>query len=376
MTIHLIVHQYDPTESLAGGIHGFIGDLIRLAPDGHEFRIVGVDASGRRPIGRWERVTVGGREVDFFPVARLSAGDARRFVPHTARLVAGLLARRRRERPTTFLHAHRVEVGAALHLMHRKNRLIQFVHTDSEEAARHQTESFWRFVPRAHDLIERSAVRSAYRTWVLSGAAVSRLAEWGGPNVRHGRNWFDERVFFAGDDVPSAASIGWIGRLEPSKDPLRAVEALAELQAAGGPVRAWFAGSGSLEDAVRESVERRGLAGSVELLGTIAPEQVADRLRETRALLVTSLWEGQPRSVLEALGCGTAVVSTNVGDVPAIVDHGRTGFVSTTGTAADLAALLERLDELAPRGEIARGVEAFRGSTVVRSLFDDLEGAS
>src|SRR5439155_540167 len=136
-----------------------------------------------------------------------------------------------------------------------------------------------------------------------------RLAGWGGPNVRHGRNWFDERVFFAGDDVPSAASIGWIGRLEPSKDPLRAVEALAELQAAGGPVRAWFAGSGSLEDAVRESVERRGLAGSVELLGTIAPEQVADRLRETRALLVTSLWEGQPRSVLEALGCGTAVVS-------------------------------------------------------------------
>lgn len=370
---HLIVHQYDPTERLAGGIHGFITDLIRLAPDEHEFRVIGVDASGGRRLGRWEAVTVGAREVGFLPVARLSAGDARRLVPHTARLVAGLLTRRTREASPTILHAHRVEVGAALHLAHPGNRLVQFVHTDSDEAGRHRTESFWRFLPRIHDLIERSAVQSAYRTWVLSQAAAARLAESGAGNVRSGRNWFDEEVFYPGSTEPADDWIGWVGRFEPSKDPLLAVETLAALHGAGRDFRLWLAGSGSLEGAVRTAVERLGLGDSVQLLGTMAPQHLAERLRETRAVLVTSLWEGQPRAVLEALGSGTPVVSRPVGDVPAIVDEGRTGFISNAGTAPDLAQFLSRLDELAPRAEIARSVDAFRGSAVVRALFDDLD---
>jgi glycosyltransferase involved in cell wall biosynthesis len=375
MPNHLIVHQYDPTESLAGGIHGFITDVIRLAPEGHQFRVVGVDASGLRRIGRWETVVVGEREVQFLPVARLSAGDARRFVPHTLRLVAGLLARGRREAASTYLHAHRVEVGAALRAAHRRNRLVQFVHTDTEEAARHRTESFWRFLPRSHHVLERSVVRSAYRAWILSENAAARLAETGATNVRHGRNWFDERVFGVGEGAPAAQSIGWVGRFEPSKDPVRAVEALAALRAAGRPWRLWLAGSGSLEHAVRAAIDEHHLGDSVDLLGTVAPAQLADRLRRTGALLVTSLWEGQPRSVLEALGCGTPVVSPAVGDVPAIVLDERTGFIAGSRSAEDLAASLLRLDELWLRDEIAQSVEGFRASVVVRRLFDDLEAA-
>jgi glycosyltransferase involved in cell wall biosynthesis len=372
---HLIVHQYDPTERLAGGIHGFITDLIRLAPPEHEFRVIGVDASGRRALGRWETVTVGAREVGFLPVARLSAGDPRRFVPHTVRLVAGLLSRRRHEASATLLHAHRVEVGAALHLAHPGNRLVQFVHTDSEEAGRHRTESFWRFLPRIHDLIERSTVRSAYRAWVLSEAAAARLTENGATNVRVGRNWFDEEVFHPAGPEPADDWIGWVGRLEPSKNPVLAVETLSALRKRGRDSQLWLAGSGSLERPVRRAIERLGLCDSVQLLGTVTPQQLADRLRRTRALLVTSLWEGQPRAVLEALGCGTAVVSRVVGDVPTIVEPGRTGFISDAGTAPDLARLLARLGELAPPSEIAGSVDAFRGSVVVRFLFDDMTAA-
>lgn len=374
---HLIVHQYDPREQLAGGIHGFITDLIRLAPEGHDFRVVGVDASGGRTIGKWEQVTVGTRDVGFLPVARFSAGDERRFVPHTVRLVAGLLARRPHESRSTYLHAHRVEVGAALHLVHRWNRLVQFVHTDSAEAARHRAESFWRFMPRLHDAIERSTVRSAYRTWVLNRAAAARLAETGADRVRYGRNWFDEELFYpAGGTTGASGVVAWIGRLEPSKDPVRAVEAIAALRADGHEASLWIAGSGSLEGAVRAAIRERGLDGSVELLGTLAPEALAERLRRTRALLVTSLWEGQPRAVLEALACGVAVVAPAVGDIPEVVRQGRTGFVASSHAPAELAQLLARVEELPPPAALARSVDGFRGSAVVRAFFDDLEAPS
>ena len=131
--------------------------MIKIAPGVYVIRHE--DAPDTFPQGN-TTVVVGGREIAFLPVARLSAGD-RRLIPHTVRLVTGLFTRRFRESRSTFLHAHRVEVGAALHALHRRNPLIQFVHTDSEEAARHRTESFWRFLPRFHDVLERSAVRSA-----------------------------------------------------------------------------------------------------------------------------------------------------------------------------------------------------------------------
>jgi glycosyltransferase involved in cell wall biosynthesis len=354
---HLIVHQFDPAEHIPGGVHGFIVDLVRFAPDGHRFRLIGVDAVGGRRLGAWTTESLAGREVAFLPLARLSAAAPRR-IPHTARLVAGLFPRRLGVHPA-FVHAHRVETGLALSVRLPRTRLVQFVHTDAAELVRHRQESLWRHLPQAQLAAERLAVRRAAAAWAFSAEAARRLG------VRPGRNWYDDTVF---RPVPRSGggslTVGWIGRLEPSKDPLRALAALGELPDARG----WLAGSGSLEPAVR-----RQLPANVELRGTLQPAELAAALAETDVLLVSSLWEGQPRAVLEALGSGVPVVSTRVGDVPALVRDGVSGFIAQHGTPGELAALVRRAAPLRGGAEVAASVADHRASVVVPDLFRELE---
>jgi glycosyltransferase involved in cell wall biosynthesis len=368
---HLIVHQFDPAEQIAGGVHGFIADFVRLAPEHHAFQLVGVDGTGERRLGVWEDVSLGGREVRFLPVARLSASRQRR-LPHTLRLIGGLLARRPRGF-ADYVHAHRAETGAALALAYPRTPLVQFLHTDSIEALRHRTESFWRFLPRTHLAAESFAVSRAAATWVYNAQAARRLAaDFRG--VRAGRNWYDDALFRpSGSRMERPLTVGWIGRLESSKNPVKAAEVFAQLERFEVGVRGWFAGAGTLKDAVSRELARHGLERQVDMVGTLSPVDLAALLRNTDVILVTSLWEGQPRAVLEALGSGVPVVSTAVGDVPELVHHGRSGFISRSGAPDELARLVVRAGKLRDRRQIAGSVTAFRASEVIGALFDDLE---
>jgi glycosyltransferase involved in cell wall biosynthesis len=363
---HLIVHQFDPREHIPGGVHGFIVDLVKLAPPGHRFRIAGVDAVGSRRLGEWTTEAIDGREVAFLPLARLSAATSRRF-PHSARLVAGLVPRRGWGRPA-FVHAHRAETGLALSLRFPQIPLVQFLHTDAAELLRHRTESLWRLLPRTQLAVESLAVRRAAAAWVFSAEAARRL------HARAGRNWYDDEVFRPRPRTPGGPlTVGWIGRLEPSKDPLRAAATLAELARSGVDVRGWFAGSGTLEPALRQELATRSLADRVELRGTLRPDELAAALAETDVLLVSSLWEGQPRAVLEALACGVPVVSRRVGDVPGLLREGVSGFVANEGSPAELAGLVVRAAPLRGGDAITAAVGEHRASRVVGELFEELE---
>jgi len=111
----------------------------------------------------------------------------------------------------------------------------------------------------------------------------------------------------------------------------------------------------------------------VSLHGTLEPSGVARLLEDTDVLLVTSLWEGQPRAVLEALGAGVPVVSTAVGDVPELVQEGVSGCISRSGTAGELAELVVKAAELSDRDGIAATVASHRASQVIGTLFAELE---
>jgi glycosyltransferase involved in cell wall biosynthesis len=369
---HLIVHQFDPLEQIAGGVHGFLIDLVRYAPPEHVFRFMGVDGSGSSRLGRWRDVTVAGRPARFLPVARLSAGRQQRRVPHAMRLIAGMLARR----PwagNALLHAHLVEVGAVLELLYPKRPVVQFVHTDFTAVRQHRAESFWRYLPRAQLAVEHAAVRRAERTFVMSRAAADRLRTQSS-RVTAWSNWFDDETFHprGADREHSGLVVGWVGRLEPSKNPLEAVEVFSRLAERDPSFKGWFAGTGTLERDLRDRVQALGLADRVELLGTIGPSALAERLRRSACLLVTSLWEGQPRAVLEALACGTPVVSTKVGDVEYFVRDGETGFVSGTRTAEDLALLVEAAGKLRDRTAISASVAGRSARVAVPQLFEEL----
>jgi glycosyltransferase involved in cell wall biosynthesis len=66
----------------------------------------------------------------------------------------------------------------------------------------------------------------------------------------------------------------------------------------------------------------------VHLTGAVDQEALSNIMRICDVSLLTSAFEGMPRSVLEALACGLPVATTNVGEVNKIVRNNFSGFVS------------------------------------------------
>ncbi|HEX8205543.1 MAG TPA: glycosyltransferase [Solirubrobacteraceae bacterium] len=163
-----------------------------------------------------------------------------------------------------------------------------------------------------------------------------------------------------GDDVELLT----VGRLEPEKNPVLAVEALAALQGENGRrYRLTWVGTGRLGDDVRAAAERLGVADRVELPGFVPfGPRLMERYRQADVFVHVALTEGAPQVLLEALSAATPVVATDVGGVAATLEDGAAGALVPPRDAPALAAAVARTvaDDAARRGRVERGLEIAR----------------
>lgn len=92
-------------------------------------------------------------------------------------------------------------------------------------------------------------------------------------------------------------------------------------------VRLKVAGSGPQREALEALIAELGLETNVELLGRLDRDAVLALYQGADAMLNPTRVDNMPNSVLEALACGLPVISTNVGGVPFIVEHGQTALL-------------------------------------------------
>jgi glycosyltransferase involved in cell wall biosynthesis len=81
-------------------------------------------------------------------------------------------------------------------------------------------------------------------------------------------------------------------------------------------------------------------------------------MRHLDVLVLPSRFEGFPNVLLEAMASRLPAVATPAGDVPSLMEDGRTGFLVPLGDAAALARALERLEDMGPEGRRALGERA------------------
>jgi glycosyltransferase involved in cell wall biosynthesis len=145
---------------------------------------------------------------------------------------------------------------------------------------------------------------------------------------------------------PHATVLVHVGRFAPPKNHALLIEAFAQVRS-DAPLYLLLVGGGELENAVREQVAGLGLQGRVRFLGVRA--DVADILRASDMFVLSSRWEGNPLSVMEAMAAGLPVVSTGVGGVPELVREGETGLLVPSEDAGALAQALQALVDDAAR---------------------------
>jgi glycosyltransferase involved in cell wall biosynthesis len=157
---------------------------------------------------------------------------------------------------------------------------------------------------------------------------------------------------------PGAPLVGMVACLKPQKSPLTFIEVAARVLRDVPGATFLVAGDGELRAAVERRAAELGLDGRLRLLGW--RRDVPRVMAALDVLLHTSLWEGLPRVLPEAIASGVPIVATSVDGTSDILQDGRTGLVRPPGDVEGLAADVKRLllDRTFARGlaERARSV--------------------
>ncbi|MBU2461569.1 glycosyltransferase, partial [bacterium] len=136
-------------------------------------------------------------------------------------------------------------------------------------------------------------------------------------------------------------TIATVARFEPPKDYKTLLLAFDILSKRGFEFTSLLVGGGSKKEEMMELSAMLGLKEKVSFLGE--KENVSEILKTSDIFVFSSLFEGLPRAIMEAMVAHLPVVATNVGGVPELVDDGKTGFLVPVSDASAMASKIERL---------------------------------
>ncbi|PWB63379.1 MAG: glycosyltransferase [Deltaproteobacteria bacterium] len=225
------------------------------------------------------------------------------------------------------LHSHRYKENILAYLSSRRRNGIRLVGTQHG-----LPESFGTSQNRKYRLLHRLNISLVMKSFAKVIAVSGDI-----------RKSFIERFGFPGDridvihngtDLPEGSPaamrrddfvIGSMGRIFPVKDFPLMVEIAREVRRETDRIRFELAGDGPDRGKVQELVDRYGLGDAFRLRGFV--DDLAGFYRGIDLYLSTSLHEGIPISVLDAMSHAIPVVAPNVGGMKEILEDGSEGYL-------------------------------------------------
>ncbi|MBI3812842.1 MAG: glycosyltransferase family 4 protein [Nitrospinae bacterium] len=92
----------------------------------------------------------------------------------------------------------------------------------------------------------------------------------------------------------------------------------------------------SMESYIKNIIPQE-IQNRVIFTGNVERTALVDYYRESDVCVVPSFYENFPNTVLEAMSCGKAVVASNTGGIPEVIEDGVSGLLAKTGDARDFA---------------------------------------
>lgn len=135
--------------------------------------------------------------------------------------------------------------------------------------------------------------------------------------------------------------LGAVGRLSAEKGFDLLIRAAADLLAKGFDLELWIVGAGDEREALARLAAELNVAERVRLLGFRS--DTIDLYQAMDVYVLSSLREGLPNVLLEAMALGVPVVATRVAGVPRLVEDGVNGVLVEAGDFSELSGAVARL---------------------------------
>ena len=165
-----------------------------------------------------------------------------------------------------------------------------------------------------------------------------------------------------------------VGRFVEEKDHETLIQAVRDMRRHVSASRLLMVGGGPRSRVIRDLVASYSLEDTVSLIGPV--RDVRPYLNSADAFVLSSLREGLPMALLEAMSMELPVVGTAVGAIPDVVIEGRTGYLVAPSDPDALAQAMRRvacqaLGSLRGMGVSGRAaVKKSYGATAIAEVWD------
>lgn len=135
--------------------------------------------------------------------------------------------------------------------------------------------------------------------------------------------------------------IGYVGKISIVKGILNLIDAARIVSKENPNIK--YLIIGNLEDYILKLNLHRKIANfknNIQLLGYVPHNELVNYYNEMKLLILPSYTEGLPHVVLEAMACGTPVLTTRVGELCVIIKDGKTSFFLKKNNAIEIARII------------------------------------
>ncbi len=333
-----------------GGVLEYAKNFARYAPV--EVYVVGLTTDPSQPIGRWGTLQLGTVERPFLPILFVDEARQRRSrIPLNYRFVRAL--RRFRDEILVLnapLYIQRAE--HALPFLNTPAPLYFNTHGQSAFVERWTSHPLfrWRWFRQWFYRTEARAIQHAQGVIVISPADYD-FYTGKFPALCERFHYIPlgvETDLYCPPAMREAhpPTVLFVGRLDASKGLELLIAGFARFRERHPDARLILVGGSQdynpVESQVRGWIAEHGVEDAVQMTGLLPREAILPYYQSADVFVLTSLWEGLPNALLEAMACGLPAVVTAVGGLPSVVQNDRNGYLLSERDPEQLADLVER----------------------------------
>ncbi len=274
----------------------------------HDFEKTGVEMVYCSPDSEIVRRMLRDQGITFLPLSSLTPRELGRVI---------------REQKPDLIHAHDMRAGFVSTLCCGKIPMVSHIHNNAFDARGLSPKSIAYLLAgwKARHILWVS--NSAYEGYIFHKLFAGKSSVL--YNIIDARAVREKR---AADENTYDFDMIYVGRLTYEKNPKRLLRLCARLKERKPDLKVAIVGTGELEKELKILCAELRLQENVQFLG-FQPNPMK-MVACSKAMILTSLWEGTPMCALEAMALGTPVVSTPSDGMKDLIDNGLNGYLAET----------------------------------------------
>ena len=188
-------------------------------------------------------------------------------------------------------------------------------------------------------LIHRKILIEADGVFVVSGPTEAQCTRFGVKKIYRISNFFARELFLPKENRNRNTFVTFlcVSRLSPEKSIETLIVAFSKAISTSPNIKLIVVGDGPSKGRIQKMIQELHLTEKVSLVGRVPHKKTIDYYHNSDVFVLSSLTEGLPIAMLEAMSTGLPVIVSNVGGVCEIVKDGHNGILFHAGNVEQLA---------------------------------------